>query len=291
MNFNVITPHNEPELLAAVSEYQDNFRFGAGFTDLILEIKKQDPKGLTVINLAQLKDDHFTMLVQDENEINIGSMVTVATVENDEFIRKNLPVLHQAASSLASAQIRQVATIGGNICTASPSGDVACALVALNAICEILDTSGKTREIPIMEFFTGPRKTAMQKDELLRRVIVPLNKDKKEIHSGFIKVGTRRSMECSVVSLSYHIRYDSEGLISHAGIAIGAAAPTIRHTTNACDFLKGKNIHAFNSAFKEGFSEKVMEYASPISDIRASAWYRKEVLGNISRGMIEGIGV
>src|ERR1039458_1652384 len=124
MNFNVITPHNEPELLAAVSEYQDNFRFGAGFTDLILEIKKQAPKGLTVINLAQLKDDHFTLLVRDENGINIGSMVTVAMIENDEFIRKNLPVLHQAASSLASAQIRQVATVGGNICTASPSGDV-----------------------------------------------------------------------------------------------------------------------------------------------------------------------
>ena len=286
MNFNVITPHNEPELLAAVSEYQDNFRFGAGFTDLILEIKKQAPKGLTVINLAQLKDDHFTLLVRDENGINIGSMVTVAMIENDEFIRKNLPVLHQAASSLASAQIRQVATVGGNICTASPSGDVACALVALNAICEILNTSGQTREIPIREFFTGPRKTAMQKNDILRRIIVPLNKDQKDIHSGFIKVGTRRSMECSVVSLSYHIRYDSEGLITHAGIAIGAAAPTIRFATNACDFLEGKNIRALSNTIKETFSNKILEYASPISDIRASAWYRKEALGNISRGML-----
>jgi CO/xanthine dehydrogenase FAD-binding subunit len=287
MNFNVITPHNEAELLAAVRDHSDHFRFGAGYTDLIPEIKKQDPEALSVINLAQLKDDNFTVLSHETDDLIIGALVTAASLEHDAFIKSTFPVLHQAAATLASAQIRQVATVGGNICTASPSGDMACALVALQAQCEILNAQGETRVIPIRDFLTGPRKTVMQKNELLRRVIVPVDRNQTGIHSGFIKVGTRRSMECSVVSIAYHIPYDADGMIYNPGIAIGAAAPTIRFTETACSFLTGQVIHDLNEASKEAFSQKVLEYASPISDIRASAWYRLEVLKNLSKGLFD----
>src|ERR1039458_2933363 len=130
MNFNVISPKNESELFDAMRNNLDGFRFGAGYTDLILEIKKQDPKSLLVINLAQLNDDKFNSMNHDSDFLNIGSLISVASIENDAFIKQNFPVLHQASKSLASSQIRQVATVGGNLCTASPSGDVACALVA-----------------------------------------------------------------------------------------------------------------------------------------------------------------
>src|ERR1035437_6240906 len=173
MNFNVISPKNESELFTAMKDNMDKFRFGAGYTDLILEIKKQDPKSLIVINLAQLNDDYFNSFTHDSDSLIIGSLVNVASMENDAFIKQNFPVLHQASKSLASAQIRQVATVGGNLCTASPSGDVACALVALNASCEIINTEGISRIIPIKEFFISPRKTVLRKDEILRRIIVP----------------------------------------------------------------------------------------------------------------------
>src|ERR1039458_273833 len=230
MNFNVISPKNESELFDAMRNNLDGFRFGAGYTDLILEIKKQDPKSLLVINLAQLNDDKFNSMNHDSDFLNIGSLISVASIENDAFIKQNFPVLHQAAKSLASSQIRQVATVGGNLCTASPSGDVACALVALNATCEVINTEEISRIIPIKEFFISPRKTIMKNDEILRRIIAPLIDKQTNIHSGFIKVGTRRSMECSVVSLAYHICYNSDGIITNAGIAIGAVAPTIRFT-------------------------------------------------------------
>src|ERR1039458_1384893 len=106
MNFNVISPKNESELFDAMRNNLDGFRFGAGYTDLILEIKKQDPKSLIVINLAQLNDESFNTFTHDSGSLIIGSLVNVASIENDAFVKQYFLVLHQAAKSLASSQIR-----------------------------------------------------------------------------------------------------------------------------------------------------------------------------------------
>ena len=286
MDFNVITPETKPALLKAM-RLEKNYRFGAGYTDLILELKKQNTEGLTVINLAQLKDKNFTSIEKIASGLRIGVLTTAAGIVQDKIMEKNFPVLKEAANHLASSQIRQVATLGGNLCTASPSGDVACALVALNAECEILSVNGKLRVVPISGFFVGPRKTVLNKNEVLRSVKIPWNEKSRDISSGFIKIGTRRSMECSVVSFAYHIQVNKKGIVTQAGIAIGAAAPTIRLAEEADFFLKGKNIRAISQHEKEAFAQIVLQYASPISDIRASAWYRKEVLFNISKSIFE----
>lgn len=287
MEFDIVTPTTKSELLKAIKENKNNFRFGAGYTDLILDLKKKNEQNITVINLAQLTDKKFNSIEKNSKFIRIGALVTASSIVNDKLVVKIFPVLQQAANNLASSQIRQVATIGGNICTASPSGDIACALVALKAKCELLSSTGKTRTVSILEFFLGPRKTAMKKDEILTSVLISLNEKNKNIHSGFIKVGTRRSMECSVVSLAYHIQADKKNLITHIGIAIGSVAPTIRFAEKACEFLVGKNISSFAQGEKEEFAEKVLQYASPISDIRATAWYRKEALFNICKSILE----
>lgn len=286
MDFEIITPKTRHELLNAM-QWNKSFRFGAGYTDLILELKKQSGNSSTIINLAQLKEKEFNAIEKKSSALKIGALVTASKIIGSDFISKNFLVLYNAANNLASPQIRQVATIGGNLCIASPSGDMSCALVALKAKCEILSANGKTREIPITEFFTGPRETTLKKNEVLRNVIIPLNEKGKNIHSGFIKVGTRRSMECSVVSLAYHILTDKKGVITQAGVAIGSVAPTIQFTEEACYFLKGKNIFSMSENEREMFAQVVLQYASPISDIRASAWYRKEVLFNISKSIFE----
>ena len=125
MEFDIVTPKTRSELLKAIREHKNNFRFGAGYTDLILELKKKDVPNITIINLAQLSDKKFISIEKSGKSIRIGALVTASSIVNDKFIEKNFPVLQQAANHLASAQIRQVATIGGNICTASPSGDMA----------------------------------------------------------------------------------------------------------------------------------------------------------------------
>lgn len=287
MDFDIIIPKTKSELLTAIRTNK-NYRLAAGCTDLIMELKKKTVEGLSVINLVQVKDPQLNGIKQSAKGIRMGAMFTAHNIALNMDIENNYPVLKQSALNLASTQIRQVATIGGNMCTASPSGDMACALVALNCDCELLNTSGNTRIISVKNFFTGVRQTALKKNELLYGVIIPANdKNTKNIFSGFVKIGTRRSMECSVVSLAYHIQTDKTGKVIHAGVAIGASAPTIRFTSEACDFLMGKTFKLMSDNDKQIFAEKVMAYASPITDIRATAWYRKEVLFNISKAIFE----
>jgi len=288
MKFNVISPETTEELLKLISENKDkNFRFGAGYSDLLLEIKKQPDENLTVINLAHLNDNRFTSISICDDGIKIGALVTANEILYNKEIRKQYPVLFEAANRLASAQIRQMATIGGNICTASPAGDFACALSALEARCEILNAGGNVRIIPIDEFFIDVRKTDLKKDEILSSIVIPSNNETAKLYSNFIKVGTRKSMEIAVVSLAYHIQADANDEITKVGVAIGSVAPTVKFVKSACEFLIGRNFSSIKSSEAEKFAERVMEYASPISDIRASAWYRKEVLFNISRSIFD----
>lgn len=285
MNFDVISPETATDLIEAIKSAEGYVRFGAGCTDLLPEIRKFQAEGLTVINLARMNDPEFCTMRQADEGYQIGALVTAASIEEDNYVKVNYPVLYQAASTLASGQIREVATIGGNLCTASPSGDIACALVALGASCEIMNESGSIRWVSVREFFTGPRRTVMLQNEILRKIRIPVGKKLHNLYSGFIKVGTRRSMECSVVSLAYHLPVDAENKFYEPGLAIGAVAPTIMYPESACRLLEGKRIEDLTDSDMENFADRVLDYASPISDIRGSAWYRMAVLKNISKGI------
>jgi CO/xanthine dehydrogenase FAD-binding subunit len=162
---------------------------------------------------------------------------------------------------------------------------VACALMAIDATCEILSATNKIRKVSVKDFFTGVRKTVLKKNEVLQSISISLNQ-KGKTFSGFVKIGTRLSMECSVVSLAYHFVFDKKNKVISAGIAIGASAPTIKFTQTACDYVFGKTL---NEIDREMFARKILEYATPISDIRGSAWYRKEVLKNISAHLFDNL--
>ncbi|HJN06455.1 MAG TPA: FAD binding domain-containing protein [Bacteroidales bacterium] len=287
MEFDVISPKSTPELLSVIADNQaNNFRISAGFTDLIHQIKSIQTKDLILINLAQLDEPNFKQIVENENNIQIGALVTATEIVDDKIIEENFPVLHQAASKLASTQIRNVATVGGNICNVSPSGDMTAALIALKATCIILDCDGSEREEQLSSFIRGLKKTSLTKKEVIKNITIPKNSTH-NIKSGFEKIGSRKSMEISIVSLAYHFQMNKDGNVIDAGVACGAVAPTIPFTTSACELLIGKNIYSISDTVKEEFACKVLEYATPISDIRASDWYRKEVLFNISKTIFE----
>lgn len=281
-DFEVISPKTTQELLNILDKPENiNYKIGAGYTDLINDFNINPRVGLTVINLDNLKDESFRTVSFSENGIRIGALVTASQIIENELIRKNYTVLWEAADSLASRQIRAMATIGGNVCTASPSGDMSCALVALKAVCEITDSKGNIRVENISSFFRGVKKTSLEKNEVLKNIFIPANNSTK-IKSGYIKVGTRRSMEIAIASIAYHYQFDEAGNFTDAGFAIGAVAPTIMFTTEACEYIKGKKINTLNEENIRQFVNFVKKYAKPISDIRASAWYREEVLVNLS---------
>lgn len=280
MDFEVVSPKTTDELLEVIHINQNkNFRFGAGYTDLINDLNNNPQKDLTVINLDQLKDDIFRTILVSEKGIRIGAMVTATQILNHDFIKTNYPVLWEATNSVASMQVRQVATIGGNICQASPSGDMSCALVALNAICEIIDISANVREEKLSDFFQDVKITSLKKNEILRSIFVPSNISQ-NIKSAYIKVGTRLSMEIAIASIAYHFQLDNDNVIIHAGLSIGAVAPVIRFTEEACNFIIGKNAELITIEETKQFAGMVKKYATPISDLRATAWYRNEVLFN-----------
>ena len=283
MDFNVVSPKTEEDLLSVISENQGSeFRFGAGFTDLLLELKGRFTSGLKVINISQLNEEKFNNIIDMGDYIHVGTNVTSQDLIESALLNMNYNVLKEAANSVASTQIRNAATIGGNICTASPSGDMSCALISLQSICEILNTNGEIREESLSEFIQNVRKTSLAKNEILRNVKIPKNNTEKQ-YSGFIKVGNRNSMEISIVSFAYHLQLNTIDKIIKAGIAIGSVAPRIPFAKDACIYLEGKIFNQILLNEREELAKKVLQYASPISDIRASEWYRKEVLYNICR--------
>jgi len=287
MNFEVIDVTTTSELLKAIADNQDNnFCFGAGYTDLINQFNHQPVDDLIVINIAGLNDSSFTSITEDVDTIVLGSLTTASDLLESKLIQEQFQVLYQATASVASTQIRNTATIGGNICNASPSADMSAALVALQANCVLLDSKGNERTEALVSFIRGVGKTSLAKNEILKCISIPKNTGN-YINSGFEKIGIRNSMEISIVSLSYHIQSDSNHLIEKAGISCGSVAPTIPFTASACRFLIGKDSRSMSTADREEFAKKVAEYATPISDIRASAWYRKEVLHNICLTIFE----
>lgn len=291
MNFNIEIPLNTTDLIRVLKDYKNrNYRIGAGCTDLLMELKKSCSNQLTIINISQINDENFNNIKIDNSSKKtiIGANTTVHKIMYNDDILKNFNVLHCAAKNLASNQIRQVATIGGNLCTASPSGDLICALMALKAKLEIINSEGIIRQISILDFYKGVRKTDLKSGEFLSSISVSPNKvETNNLHSGFIKIGTRKSMECSVVSLAYHIQTDKNAKILEASIAFGASAPTVIFAQKACDFLIDKNINNISETDIEKFANLVLEYASPIDDLRATAWYRRQVLFNISKSILE----
>ncbi len=287
-DFRVVTPTSTDELLGIIRDLQgSHFRFGAGCTDLLLDLQKETEGELTVINLARLTDPFLTSIEKIEAGCRLGALVTAARIGFDRNLGQAYPVLVEAAGNLASRQIRQLATVGGNLCTASPAGDIACALMALQARPEILCADGTVRTLDMESFFTGVRRTCLKENEILRSLLIPANNPGTSLHSGFIKVGTRRSMECAVVSLGYHIQTGSDGTVTAAGVAIGSVAPTIRLAKSAGRFLVGKRYASIDAKEAETFAGLVMEYACPISDLRASAQYRNQVLFNISKSLFD----
>lgn len=278
------TPHSMDELLELLGRMGDRpYRYIAGGTDVLLEMRRKPEAGQVLINLYRVEGQGFREIRNEGRSWWIGAGVNISKLAANPEIARNFPVLHQSALHLASPQIRNLATVGGNACTASPSGDVSCALAALDAVAVAIDAKGRRRRMHHDAFYLGPRKTALRSDECLLGFEWEANSPSLKIaRSQYVKVGTRMSMECSVVSFASHLLVDEAGCFRFCGVAIGAVAPTIRRTEDACRLLEGKNMGRISEQDALAFADAVAASASPISDLRASAWYRDRVLRNLA---------
>ncbi len=239
----------------------------AGGSDLLIDLKIRRYEVKNVVDISGIKELNF---IEDRGDhIAIGAATKLQDIVESPVIAAKAPVLVEAVNEMASWQVRNVATIGGNLCNASPAADTAPPLLVLNAKLRLVSLEGE-REVPITEFFLGPRKTVLRKGELLKEIVVPYERG---AGASFIKLGRRNAFTLSVVAVATLVKVRN-GIFDDVRVALNSVAPKPVRAVSVEKFLKSREISM--SAIEEG-AKRVLQDISPISDVRASADYRKEM--------------
>jgi CO/xanthine dehydrogenase FAD-binding subunit len=247
----------------------------AGGTDLTPQTESGAREfAATLVNIQRIEE--MQGIVLSSGNFRIGGLTTVTEILESELLAAEAPVLVEAADHFASSQIRNAATLAGNLCNASPAGDMIIPLLLLDTKVELASWAGSSvsiRKVELADFFTGPGTTVMQADELLTAVefAQPLDGFK----ATFIKSGPRPALEISTVMMGV-AGVLQDGVLQDVRVAIGSVAPTPLRATDTEAVLEGQ---ALNHEVIEHAVEMVTREISPIDDVRASAWYRKHLTG------------
>ncbi len=264
-------PASLDETLHLLAEKREKARLVAGATDLMLELERGIRKGIErVIDITRLPD--LGGITLDENDIiHLGPLVTHNAAVASKLLRERAFPLVSAAWQVGAPQIRNRATIGGNLITASPANDTITPLMALGAWVVLASVKG-TRRVPLQDFYTGVRKTVMQPDEMLVEIAFPALKNGQR--GTFLKLGLRRAQAISLVNAAVVLDLAPDRVKS-AVITLGAVAPTILHAHEAEAYLVGKEL---TDQVIARAGELAAGAARPIDDIRGSAAYRKAMV-------------
>jgi xanthine dehydrogenase molybdopterin binding subunit/xanthine dehydrogenase small subunit len=243
----------------------------AGATEIGVDLNKKSksfPALISVEGVAELRDIRCT-----ESEWIVGGAATLTTIE--ETLDGEIVSLAQMLSLFAARQIRNRATLGGNLVTASPIGDSAPVLLSLDANVILASVSGE-RILPLAQFFTGYRATLLRKNEIVNAVVIPRFHANAGIKrtTAFQKVSHRRELDISIVAAAFCVDTDADGFVRHARIAYGGVAPTPQRAKRAEAALEGKKITDAEAAVAAILAD---EFA-PIDDVRGSAAYRRGVI-------------
>ena len=267
------------DALEAASASKGDSVFMAGGTDLLVQIKEGKKRPECVIDIKGVHE--MDGLAVSGDEFSIGALTSIRTLETSPSALEKVPLLAQAAAKLGSVQVRYRATVGGNLCNASPSADTAPALLALDAQAAIWGKTG-TRVVDLGDFFMGPGATVLGDGEMLTRLKIPL--PRKRQGSVYYKLSTRNAMDLAFVGVAVLLELDGDNQISKARIALGAVAPTPIRAASAEKFLEGRVLNVDTA--RES-SELAAQSCNPISDLRASAEYRREMVRELcQQGLI-----
>jgi len=264
--FNYYRPTTLKEALHLLSELEDA-KVLAGGTDLLIDLRIRRYRPKNIIDISRLKELKY--IIDEGDKVRIGSLTTLQELIESPIIRSKAPLLAEAAYNMSSWQIRNIATIGGNLCNASPAADTAPPLMIYEAKLKLISIDGE-RAVPITKFFKGPRKTELRSNEILAEIEIPYVKD---VGSSFIKLGRRDAFTLSIVAVATAVSVKN-GKFSDVRISLNAVAPTPIRAYTAENYLKGKDVTI--DEIKKA-AELVLKDISPISDVRASAEYRKEM--------------
>lgn len=266
MNFKFVIPKNEKELKNEFSE--EGSVLMAGGTDLLVKMRlgRINPEKI----ISTLKVPTLHELGFDGEKLTIGANVTYSELLDFKPLKENFPILYDAILTIGSPQIRNRATLVGNVINASPAGDGLLALYLLDATIELSD--GKVHAIS--DFVTGPGKTMIGQRQYVKNIFIQKSN---WTHRYFEKVGQRTSMTISIASIGVLLELEGKH-IDEMRIAFGSVGPTVLRMNEIEEFAKGREL---NETLLDEISSLAFEKVKPIDDVRGSANYRKRLCRNL----------
>ncbi len=250
-------------------------KYIAGGTDLIVHMKNRAVQPDTLVSLKRIGE---LSGIRHNGDLVMGSMTLLRDIERNPFVAHQYPALAQAVSSLGTPQIRNVATLGGNLCNAAPSADCAPPLLVLEAIFTV-EGPGGLREVAVEDFFTSPGETCMDMAEVLTRIRVPAPRDNEKM--AFLKIG-RSSTDIAIVNAAVCLAME-RNTCRKCCLAVGAVAPVPLRLTSVEKMIEGEEI---TDELLRKAQEMTEQAVKPITDVRSSEEYRRIMSGVLIRRAI-----
>lgn len=288
MRFDYLEVVTIEEAIYLLIKYDGEAKVIAGGTDLVFQARSKQINPKYVVDITNIPGMHYINYDQKQG-LRIGALTTIRALETSVELRQRYPILGQAASQLGSVAIRNVATVGGNLCNALPSAETAQALVALSASAKIIGPD-EERVVPLEDFFTGVGTTVLQTGEILTEIQVPVSlPNTKGI---YLKHSMRGTIDLAIVNVAVVVTLEpvDKNVCKDIKIVLGAVAPTPMRAHKAEEILKGKRIeeNLIHTAAQVASDE-----ARPRSgSIRGSVEYKKEMIklftGKLIKELIAG---
>ena len=273
--FTYLAPQSLKEACSLLAEHGDEARLAAGGTDLYIRLRHRALTPKFIIGLKNISELSYVRF-KDGEGLTIGALATLADVADHAEVKGHYPALAHAAGVTATVQIRNMGTVAGNICNAAPSADNAAPLLVYGAEV-VLAHPGGERVLPLPEFFRGPGLTALESGEILKEIRVPQPDGRNG--SDYQKLSARSLVDIAAVSVAAMLEMDASGVCTRARLALGAVAPVPLLVREVETILQGRKLEA--EAFKNA-AAAAAKACSPISDVRASAAYRRNMVEVLS---------
>lgn len=268
--FEFCKPSDLNEAASILAQAGDKACVLAGGTDLLVAMRDKGLRPEVLVSIGELGELKETPALQD-GRLGIGAATTLHEIERSDTVRRVCPVLADAVSTIGSYQVRNRATLGGNLANASPAADSAPAVLVLNGEMELFSSAG-SRVVRADSFFAGPGRTVMARGEILRRIVIPVPQP--NTSAVYLKFGPRRAMDIAVVGVAVSLVLEGDGYCREARVALGAVAPIPMRAKSAEQALVGK----IDDACIEQAAALAAAEANPIGDVRASAVYRTHLV-------------
>jgi len=278
--FTYLTPKTLDEAISLYESHGAQAKYVAGGTDVLVKIKEGKLTPNYLISLKHIIGQDRPFLNHETGELFIGAFCTHRSIEQSPLVKHHYPILHDAVKNIGSVQIRNVATIGGNLVNAVPSADGAIPLIALDGRANIYGTKGQ-RSVELRRFFLGPGQCDLEGGEILTEVVISALAPRSG--SAYIKHGRREAMELPMLGVGILLSLEADmTTCAKVRICLGVAAPTPFRALAAEKHLLGKIVNEENLAE----AGRIAGQESRVRDsIRGVAWYRREMVGVLVKRM------